>query len=108
MKQITAFIHRGRMADIVHALREAGFKRISLNEVTGLMRALSTREQGYSVELGEQVTMEIQLALFCEDAQVDQAIQIMRTHGRTGQRDAGWIYVSPVDSAFAIDSRDGS
>jgi nitrogen regulatory protein P-II 1 len=108
MKLITAFIHRGRVADIVQALREAKFKRISLNDVTGLLRALSTREQGYSVELGEQVTMEIHLELFCEDAQVDQAVQIMRKHGRTGQRDAGWIYVMPVDAAFAIDSRDGS
>jgi nitrogen regulatory protein P-II 1 len=106
MKRITAFVHRGRMADIVHALREAGFKRMSLNEVTGLLRALSAREQAYSVELGEQVTVEIHLELFCEDSQVDQAIQILRTQGRTGQRDAGCVYVTPVEAAFAIDSRD--
>ena len=106
MKQIKAFVHRGRVADIVHGLREAGYTRIGLIDVKGLLHALSAREQQYSVELGEQVTSEIQIELYCEDAQVDAAVALMRQHGRTGKRDAGWIYVSQVDAAFPIDARD--
>ena len=49
---------------------------------------------------------ELLIELFCEDDQVDTAVALVRKHGRTGKRDAGWIYVSRVDAAFPIDSRD--
>ena len=55
MKQIKAFVHRNRVGDIVHALDAAGFTRLSLFDVKGMLRALSAREQEYSVELGEKM-----------------------------------------------------
>ena len=45
MKQIKAFVHRNRVGDIVHALDAAGFTRLSLFDVKGMLRALSAREQ---------------------------------------------------------------
>ncbi len=52
--------------------------------------------------------MEMQFELSCEDAHGERAVQIIRRRGRIGQRDAGWIYVFPVENASAINSRDGS
>lgn len=102
MKQIKAFVHRNRVADLIHALEAAGFNRLSLLDVKGLLRALSAREQQYSVEFGGQIISEMQMELFCEDAEVDRAVDIFRQVGRTGHADAGWIYVTDVEQAFAI------
>lgn len=103
MKQVKAFVHRNRVGDIAHALRAAGFERLSLVDVKGLLRALNAREQEFSVALGDQVISEVQLELYCEDDLVDRAVEIIRGRGRTGHADAGWVYVSPIDGAYAID-----
>src|SRR3546814_19739013 len=60
MKQIKAFVHRNRAADLVHELEAAGFRRLSVFDVKGLLWALSAREQQYSVEFGDQVISEMQ------------------------------------------------
>ncbi len=105
MKEVKAFIHRGRIADIVHALDEAGFRHLSVVDVKGLLRALSDREQNYSIEIGERVTNEVKLEVFCEDDEAERAVQLIRQHGRTGQSVAGWVYLSTVDRAWPIDGR---
>lgn len=103
MKQLKAFVHRNRVADLIHALEAAGFRRLSLFDVKGLLRALSSREQEYSVELGDKVISEVQIEVFCEDAEVSRAVEVIRKAGRTGQRDGGWIYVSDVEQAIPIE-----
>lgn len=103
MKQIKIFIHPHRAADLLHALAESGFDRVSLFDVKGLLRAVNAREQRYSVELGEPIVNELRVELFCEDADVIRAVQLVRDVGRTGQPDAGWILVSPVEAAYRID-----
>ena len=106
MKQIKAFVHRNRVSDLIHGLDAAGFRRLSLFDVKGLLRALSAREQQYSVEFGDQVISEVQMELFCEDDEVLRAVEIFRSIGRTGHAEAGWIYVSNVDQAFPINGTD--
>jgi nitrogen regulatory protein PII len=101
MKQIKAFVHNHRVADVIHALGAAGFQRLSLFDVKGLLRALSAREQQYSVEFGDQVINEVQMELFCEDADVERAVAIFRRTGATRPA-TGWIYVSNVEQAIAI------
>ena len=104
MKQVKAFVHRNRVSDLIHELGAAGFQRLSLFDVKGLLRALSAREQQYSVEFGDQVINEVQMDLFCEDDDVARAVEIFQRIGRTGRPDAGWVYVSSVEQAFAIDN----
>jgi len=102
MKQIKAFVHRNRVGDLIHALDAAGFRRVSLFDVKGLLRALSAREQEYSVELGDKVISEVQIEVFCEDADVVQATDIIRHVARTGHAEGGWIYVSPIEQSIPI------
>lgn len=102
MKQIKAFVHRNRVSDLIHALEAGGFKRLSLFDVKGLLRALSAREQQYSVEFGDQVISEVQMELFCEDDEVARAVEIFQCVARTGRAEAGWVYVSNVEQAIAI------
>ena len=105
MKEVKAFIHRGRIVDIIHALEDAGFRYLSVSDVQGMLQALSEKEQMYSVKLGERVTKQIKLEVFCEDDQVERVVQLVRLYGRTGQTVAGWVYQSTVDHAWPIDGQ---
>lgn len=106
MKQVKAFVHRNRVSDLVYALEDAGFRQLSLFDVKGLLRALSAREQEYSVEFGDRVISEMQMELFCPDEDVQRAVDIFLRVGRTGQSDAGWVYVAQVHEAFQIGGPD--
>lgn len=103
MKEVKAFVHRGRVADIVHALEQAGFRHLSVIDVKGLLRALSDREQNYSITIGNRVTNEVKLEVVCEDDLAARAVELIRLHGRTGQTEGGWVYQSTVDHAWPID-----
>lgn len=108
MKEIKAFVHRNRVADIVHALRNAGYCsgvcNLSVVDVTGTLQALDTQEQGFSLELGQEVITEVKLELVCEDERADEAVRIIRENGRTGQKTAGWVYVIDIGAAYPIDA----
>ena len=105
-KEIKAYIHRNRVADVVHGLKIAGFQSISVIDVRGMLKALDSQEQEYSIEIGGKVITEVKLELVCDAKQVDEAVKIIRTNARTGEADAGWIYVSTVDAAYEIDDLD--
>jgi len=102
MKEIKAFIHRNRITDVIHALNEAGFRNLSIVDVKGTLKALDNKEQNYSVELGSAIITEMKLELVCDDARVDEATQLIQQYARTGQTDAGWIYVIDIDQAIRI------
>ncbi|TBR10809.1 MAG: P-II family nitrogen regulator [Lysobacter sp.] len=108
MKQIKAYVHRHRAADLLHRLGAGGFDRISVFDVKGVLTALNRREQQYSVEFGEPIVNELQIEMFCENTDVARAVELFRQYGRTGQTDAGWIYVLPVEAAHRIGSDEGA
>lgn len=94
------------MGDSAHALEQAGFKHLSVIDAKGLLQAVSSQEQDYSMEIGARVTNEIKLELFCEDEDVETVVDLISTHGRTGQKLAGWIYQVGVDQAWPISAQD--
>ena len=110
MKEIKAFIHQNRAADVVHALHSSGFCNagcnLSLTDVAGTLKALGSKERSFSVEFGESLINEVKMELVCEENQVDNAIELIRDHARTGQAISGWIYVSDITNSYRIESSD--
>lgn len=103
MQELKAFVHRNRIADVVGALSSAGFRRLSIIDVQGLLRALDNKEQQYSVEIGQKVVTEVKLEVVCEDeSRTTEAISLIQEHATTGQPEAGWIYVSDIRSSIEI------
>lgn len=102
MKEIKAFLHRNRVADVVHALTAAGFRNISLIDVKGMLKAIDQQEQEYSIEIGEMVITEVKLELVCDCDQVDQAVVLIRNNGSTGRSNGGWVYVTSIDASYPI------
>jgi len=103
MKEIKAIIHRNRIADVVHALKNAGFENLCIADVKGMLKALDNKEQDYSVELGEAVITEIRLELACEDSRADEATRLIQREARTGKANAGWIFVNDIGQAIRIE-----
>ena len=103
MREIKAFVHRNRIADVVTALSSAGFRNLSVIDVQGLLRALDSKEQQYSVEIGQKVITEVKLELVCEnESRTAEAVSLIREHAKTGQADAGWIYISDIHASIEI------
>jgi nitrogen regulatory protein P-II 1 len=96
VKEIKAYVHRNRIADVVHGLRDAGFRNITVIDVKGTLKALDTKEQDYSIELAERVITEVKLELVVEDDAAQEAADLICQHGVTGQKESGWVYTSEV------------
>lgn len=103
MKEVKCFVHRHRAADVIHALKAAGFNRLSFNDVKGALSALDPQERVFSVEAGEAVIQEVKIEFVCDDERVEEAIALLREHGRTDQPISGWIFVTRMEEAHVIE-----
>lgn len=103
MKELKAFVHRGRAADIVHALLQAGFRQVSLVDVKATLEAVRPEHADYYVEFGESVVSEVKIEVVCADTEVDAALDIVRREGRS-RAPSGWIYVSNLERSMSIDA----
>ena len=101
LKQIKAFIHHVRAAAVVEALRDAGYRNITLIDVKGTLKSLNESELDLSSEAGVVIS-EVRVSLVCEEAEVDEVTTTIRNAGRIGRHISGWVYVSPIDQALPI------
>jgi nitrogen regulatory protein P-II 1 len=106
MKEIKAFIHRSRVADVVRALEKAGYRGLSVIAVNGMLKALDHKEQEYIGRDRREVIAEVKLELVCEDdKRTAEAAWIIQETADTGHPEAGWIYVSEILKAMPIGKR---
>lgn len=110
MKEVKAYVHRNRVADVIAALKDSpawGGKRgrshnLAVYVVKGSLAPLDADEQHYSIDLGDEVLDEYKLEMLCDDAEVDEIVGVIAAAARTGQTNAGWITVARVDRAIPI------
>ncbi len=96
MKEVKAYIHNNRAADVVRALRKAGFTSLTVVDVKGTFEALDAEEQEYSTELGTRVITEAKIELACKADQLDEVIELVKDNAKTGMERSGAIYVSDI------------
>lgn len=103
VREVKAYVHRNRIADVVNALYNAGFKSLTVIDVEGLLEAMNNAEQHYSVEIAQKVVTEVKLEVICEtENRTAEAVALIREHAKTGQPSAGWIYLTEIQSAIEI------
>lgn len=111
MKEIKAYVHRNRVADVIAALKRspawnsphaASQHNLTLYVVQGSLVPLDDAERHYSVDLGDEIVHEYKLELHCDDAHVDEFVKTIAAAARTGQAAAGWIYVTDLHHAEII------
>ncbi len=111
MKEIKAYVHKSRIADVIAALKDspawggsrAGRRHnLSVYAVKGSLLPLDGDERHYSMDLGDEVVDEYKLELLCDDGDVEALSAALMAAARTGQAVAGWITVIDVVSATPI------
>ena len=111
MKEIKAFIRQHRIADVLEALRDAGLcdpnagagcHNITDSQVQRPLASADPPQQHYSMELAEPVVIEYKLELLCPDNLVDTMMNVITQAARTGQPEAGWVWVSEIARAVEI------
>ena len=111
MKEIKAYVHSSRVADVIAALKnspawggeQTGRRHnLAVYVVKGSIMPLDSGEQHYAMDLGDEVVNEYKLELLCEDGEVDEIVAAIQASARTGQAVAGWITVTELVQAIAI------
>lgn len=110
MKEIKAYVHASRIANVIEALKSSSAwghaghdeHNLAVYVVKGSLVPLDDAERHYSVELGEEIINEYKVELHCHDDDVPTLIDAIRRSARTGSTVAGWIYVVDIVSAEAI------
>ena len=102
MKEVKAYIHRNRAADVVRALRKAGFGQVTLVDVKQVLKTQDASDQEYSTEFGARIITEVKLELVCETARLEEAIALIRENAKTGQTESGFICVSEISTRYRL------
>jgi nitrogen regulatory protein P-II 1 len=112
MKEIKAYVHSNRIADVIAALKASSVwnaggnsdHNLTVYMVKGSLVPLDDAEKRYSVELGEEVVNEHKLELLCSDEYAEELVEIISRVARTGQATAGWVYVVDIAQAIRVGS----
>ena len=105
MKEIKAYIHRNRIADVVQALKDsepfagregASHHNLTAYQVKGSLSVLDEHDRCYSLDLGDSVIDMYKLEFVCRDEDVDELVSVIRETAHTGKGNSGWVYVSEV------------
>ncbi len=111
MKEIRAYVHRNRVADVIAAIKSSPAwsaaastrgRNLAVYMVKGSLLPLDDEERHYSLDLGDEVVNEYKLELLCEDAEVDVLAEAIADAARTGQAQGGWITVTDVVRAIPV------
>ncbi|MCF6214255.1 MAG: P-II family nitrogen regulator [Flavobacteriaceae bacterium] len=101
MKEIKAYIKPNRLEKVVEALKENGFKSLTLIECEGT--GTYKREDSLpSLKFHFSDSKMIKLELVCQDEEVESAIKIICDNAATPYPADGIIYISDVKDAYRI------
>jgi nitrogen regulatory protein P-II 1 len=103
MKKIEAIIRPLRLETVKTALAEAGVAGISVSDVRGSGQSGghkpgTFRGEEYVIRMPAKIKLEIVV----RDEDVDDVIDLLLRHARTGEEGDGWIFVMPALEALRI------
>ncbi len=105
MKEIKAYVHRDRVADVIAGLKESNIwggpkgdarHNLAVYLIRAMVGTASAEDRHYSTELGDEVINEYKLELICQDEEADEIVQLIVATARTGTALGGWITVSDL------------
>lgn len=110
MKEIKAYVHRDRVADVIAALKDSaawgGQSGDSHNLAAYIVRSVVSPPEGidrrYSTDLGDEIVNEYKLELICSDEELDELLRVISAAALTGRPMGGWITVASLDLAQRI------
>ncbi|RAV29859.1 P-II family nitrogen regulator [Sinomicrobium soli] len=105
MKKIEAIIRKSKFDDVKEALHQVGVNFFSYWDVTGL----GNEQQGHVYRGVTYSTADIQrryLSIIVSDSFAEKAVEAILDAAATGTVGDGKIFVSPVEEAYRIRTRE--
>lgn len=102
MKIIKAYVRVGQLNEVVHSLEAAGFRSMTIIDVSALGNLADPKEARYSLEFVEKYSKMAKIELVCSDKDSDTIVDIIKKRGCTHQHGDGIIFVSDVSRAVKI------
>lgn len=101
MREIKAFIRHERINEVIQALRDNNFWSMTISEAEGTGR-LTKPDDKPSLRFPVTHSKIAKLELVCKKEDVNTIVKTISTHGSTGERGDGIIYVSAVEQIFKV------
>ena len=102
MKLITAIVRPHAVDDIKSGLQEIGIEGLTLSEVRGYGRQRGHTEVYRGAEYTVEFVPKMRLEVLTSDDRVDDVVEAIVKHGRSGQVGDGKVFVTAVERAVRI------
>ena len=102
MKAIKAYVRREKVEEIHRALARAGFGSMTVANVEGTGGFQDPARSHLSLEFSFTSMGAAKIEMISKAEDVEQVVQIIQEHGKTGYAGDGIIVVSPVERAVHI------
>ncbi len=102
MKKVEAIIKPFKLEELKEALTSVGVEGITVGEVKGFGRQKGHSETYRGAEYTVDFVSKVKVEIVLDDAMVDEVVEVILRHAKTGEIGDGKIFVLPVDDAYRI------
>ena len=102
MKKIEAIIKPFKLDDVKEALQEVGLQGMTVTDARGFGRQKGHTELYRGAEYVVDFLPKVKIELVVDDAQVERAVEAIKTAAHSGRIGDGKIFIIPVDDALRI------
>jgi nitrogen regulatory protein PII len=102
VKLVTAIVKPHKLEEVKDALQELGIQGLTVSEVRGYGRQRGHTELYRGAEYAVEFVPKVKLEVLVATEQVDDVIDAVIKHARSGQVGDGKVFVSSVDRIVRI------
>ncbi len=102
MKLVTAIVKPHRVEEVKEALQEIGIAGLTLSEVRGYGRQRGHTEVYRGAEYQVEFVPKARLEILVAEDQLDEVVDTIVKHARSGQVGDGKVFVTSVDRIVRI------
>lgn len=106
MKRIIATVRPEKLEPLKKRLFDAGAGGMTITQVTGCGKQHGWKEFYRGTEVLLNTIPKVRFEIVCEDAQVETLCNVICDCAQTGEVGDGKIFVTPVDEAIRIRTRE--
>lgn len=107
MKKIEAFIKKHRINDVIERLHDIDkLTGLSITEISGLGRTRNPEGPVRIIDNAYDDTHHVKIEIFCTDSLVETVVSTILDGAHTGLRGDGKIYLSSIEEAIRISTRE--
>jgi nitrogen regulatory protein P-II 1 len=106
LREIVAIVKPYLAEKVIDALKRAPIEALNVREVKGFGRQKSYLDEYGDSEYSLAFLPKVEIALWADDARVEEIVRKIVAVARTGRMGDGKIFVLPVSSFVNIDGRE--